>query len=133
MCLNIWYIVQFPGCEVALLNAYEVTIEQIRSVSDAEFVFSTSRLMPVPGQLPERFIRGNEYTVWVERYWAGLSLDSFDVRVMAGVALNELQFAIKAHLKSDVYPLKHRVSGMALLLSQFAKIKVGIGPGCGQT
>jgi len=80
--------------------AYQLTPEDVASVTDVECAFSTDRLLPSREDIPEDFWRGNDYTKLVSALFFGSELPSFEMELQEGVEPEALNRCVSAHLQS---------------------------------
>lgn len=103
--------------------AYTLTPDQIASVTDVEFVFSTQRLLPKWEDIPEEFKAGNEYTALVEAiFYNRLRPGMGEIELNPGVEPEALNRCIRAHLSSFGPKHEHKIAGVGYMLACASKL-----------
>lgn len=95
-----------------------ITLKDIKSITDAELAFSTTRFLPEMEDIPAEFLRGNKYTNLIECLFYGTDLPSGEMMFHFDIEPNELNKFIRAHLKSFEPKHEHKIAGVGFLLSQ---------------
>ena len=106
---------------------YTITAEDIRSITDVEAAFSTSRLLPSPEQIPKDFYEENSYTRLVEAIFYGLELPNGELELAEGLEPSELNKCVRAHLQSFEPKHEHKIAGVAYMISQVAVLTLNSG------
>lgn len=97
--------------------SYRLTPEQISSVTDVEFAFSTDRLLPEWDSIPVEFKAGNIYTGLAESLFFGTQMPIYGVVLNVGVDAEALNKCIRAHLKSFSSQHEHKIAGVGLMIA----------------
>ncbi len=104
---------------------YEVTSGDVKSITDLDLAFATTRLLPPYELVPAEFKKGNLYTETVSAIFYGTEFPNVKLHLNLDVTPEELRKCIMAHLKS--YELKHedKIAGVGYLLSKIATLVPG--------
>lgn len=98
--------------------AYELKVEDVNSISDAELAFSTERFLPKWDDIPDEFRNGNLYTKFVEKLFYGSSLPEYEIELKMDITPERLNKCIMAHLKSFSPKHEHKIAGVGFMLHQ---------------
>jgi hypothetical protein len=101
---------------------YTLTQKDFDSITDAEKAFGTMRLLAEEIDIPEEFLQGNDYTALTEALYHGGPVPNFSVRIKDGFRRESLSRAIRAHLKSFEPSHKHKIAGVAFMISMAAEV-----------
>jgi hypothetical protein len=96
--------------------AYEITLEQIASITDEEVEFGTVRLLPEVVDIPAEFRAGNQYTELVEALFYGREIPQVDINLKPGITSQALNRCLSAHLKSWKPKQQHKVAGLGYMI-----------------
>lgn len=102
--------------------SYEITAAQIKSVTDVELAFSTSRFLPKVEDIPESFFRGNIYTEIAKCLFHGKPLPAAEIELADGVDPDSLNKCVRAHLQSFEPNHEHKIAGVGFMISKLAVI-----------
>ncbi|RWT81247.1 hypothetical protein [Aeromonas caviae] len=102
---------------------YTLTPEQISSITAPEMAFSTSRLLPAWEDIPEVFKVGNIYTELASAIFYGRKLPDCVVELNDGVAPEQLNNCIRAHLQSFAVKHEHKIAGVGYMLACACTLK----------
>jgi hypothetical protein len=102
--------------------SYQLTIDQVNSITDAECAFATLRLLPAWEDIPEEFKRRNIYTALVEALMFGGNLPDCEIELMDGLSPEKLNRCTMAHLQSWGVKHEHKVAGVAYMISCVATL-----------
>ncbi len=97
--------------------AYTLTPEQVRSVTDVEQAFGTTRLLPDWDDIPTDFKEGNSYTALADAIFYGRPLPKGTLELVDGVSLADLNKCVRAHLQSFEPKHEHKMAGVGYLMS----------------
>lgn len=99
---------------------YELKAEDVNSISDAELVFSTARLLPKWDDIPDEFKKGNHYTKFIEKLFYGSDLPEYELELelRMDITPERLNKCIMAHLKSFSTKHEHKIAGVSFMLNQ---------------
>lgn len=100
--------------------AYNVSLEDMASISDVELAFSTERLLPAWEDIPVEFQRGNRYTELAEAMFCGRALPSCEIEMKDGFDPQALNRAVRAHLQSFGPKHEHKIAGVGYMIAQAA-------------
>lgn len=112
--------------------AYTLTPEQIASVSDPEFAFSTERLLPRWEDIPSDFKLGNIYTQLAEALFQGTPFPNCRMALVEGVTPEALNRCVRAHLASFGSKFEHKIAGVGYMISKGCTVfpsEVGVSNG----
>lgn len=96
---------------------YQLTPEQIGSITDPEWAFSTERLLPSWDDIPEEFKDGNLYTKVAEAIFHGEPIPDCGIEMKEGVEPEKLNRCIRAHLKSFGPKHEHKIAGVGYMIA----------------
>lgn len=102
---------------------YEVTADDVKSTTDVEMAFATTRLLPSYELVPKEFKKGNLYTKTVSAIFFGTELPKANLYLNLDVTPEELNKCITAHLKSFEPKHEHKIAGVGYLLSKIATLE----------
>lgn len=102
--------------------AYELTVEQVNSISDVEFAFATTRLLPSAEDIPAEFFSGNIYTKFCESLFFGHDLPCMEIELKGGLEGEKLNRCIRAHVQSYGPDQDHKIAGVGYMLSLVATL-----------
>lgn len=97
--------------------SYHLTPEQIDSITDPEWAFSTERLLPAWDDIPEAFKKGNVYTELASSIFRGTEMPACRVELFDGVGAKNLNRCIRAHLQSFGPKHEHKIAGVGFMIS----------------
>lgn len=97
--------------------AYQLTPEQIGSITAPEMAFSTERLLPAWDDIPEEFKKGNIYTQLVEAIFYQHEMPACTISLNEGVEPEMLNRCIRAHLQSFGPKHEHKIAGVGYMLA----------------
>jgi hypothetical protein len=97
--------------------AYQLTPEQICSITDVECAFSTDRLLPDWEDIPEDFKSGNAYTELATAIFYGTDLPKGEIDLNDGVEPSQLNRCIRAHLQSFGPKNEHKLAGVGYMIA----------------
>lgn len=97
--------------------AYTLTAEQIGSITDPEFAFSTVRLLPALEVIPEDFKAGNQYTKLASAIFYGNDMPASTIELNEGVTPEMLNRCIRAHLASFSPEHDHKIAGVGFMIA----------------
>lgn len=97
---------------------YQLTPEQINSITDVEFAYSTDRLLPALEDIPEdfRLPRGNIYTQLASAIFFGKEMPDCRIELKEGVEPEKLKRCIRAHLQSWAPKHEHKIAGVGYMI-----------------
>lgn len=100
---------------------YRITLSDLNSVTDAEYVFGTERLLPDWEAIPSDFKTGNLYTKLACALFYGDASPNFTMIFLDGFqdegtpqALNK---CVRAHLTSFGPKHEHKIAGVGYMMS----------------
>lgn len=102
--------------------AYQVTPEQIASITDVEMAFSTQRLLPAGEDIPDEFWRGNLYTQLAEALFYGQAMPECDIQLNEGIEPEQLNRCVHAHLGSWGPKHEHKIAGVGYMIACVATL-----------
>ncbi len=102
--------------------AYELTPEQIASITKPEMAFSTQRLLPAWEDIPEEFKSGNIYTNLASAIFYGTEMPECTVALNDGIEPKALNECIRAHLKSFGPQHEHKIAGVGYMIACACKL-----------
>ncbi len=102
--------------------AYQLTPEQIGSITDPEIAFSTHRLLPPWEDVPNEYWQGNIYTEVASAIFYGQELPHCSIELNDGVKAEELNRCIRAHLQSFWPKHEHKIAGVGYMISRACTI-----------
>lgn len=97
--------------------SYQLTPEQIGSITDLEAAFSTERLLPSWEDIPDEFKEGNIYTQLVEAIFYGWTMPECRIELHEGVEAEKLNRCIRAHIASWGPKHEHKIAGVGYMIS----------------
>lgn len=97
--------------------SYHLTPEQIDSITDPEWAFSTERLLPAWDDIPESFKKGNIYTKLASSIFYGTEMPECRIELFDGVGAKSLNRCIRAHLQSFGPKHEHKIAGVGFMIS----------------
>lgn len=98
--------------------AYQVTPEDMGSISDVEMAFSAARLLPPWDDIPREFREGNQYTKMAEAIMYGQPLPDGTMQLKEGFTPEMLNRAVRSHLQSYGSKLEHKIAGVGYMMSK---------------
>ena len=108
--------------------SYNITCEQISTISDLDLAFGTTKFLPnYRTDVPEEF-KGvsNIYCRLVESWFFGSESPKGNVSFNDGFqydgAVKDMQRVVRAHLKSREPKHEHKISGVGYMLSKIVTI-----------
>ena len=97
--------------------SYQLSPEQIDSITEPEVAFSTERLLPPWEAVPEDFRMGNVYTELATAIFYGTELPKCTIILNEGVEAEKLNKCIRAHLQSWGPKHEHKIAGVGLMIA----------------
>lgn len=97
--------------------AYELAIDQIHSITDPEFVFSTTRFLPEWDDIPDDFKSGNLYTQLATALCFNRPMPACTIELKAGVEKEKLNRCIRAHVQSYGPKHEHKIAGVGYMIA----------------
>jgi hypothetical protein len=108
--------------------AYQLTREQLASITDVELAFGEQRLLPDWSEVPQAFQKGNVYTNLAEAIFFGSKLPVGTIEFREGFqdakVGEDLQRCVRAHLKSWGPKHEHKIAGVGFMIAQVCEIRV---------
>lgn len=104
-------------------ETFTITKADIKSITDIEFAFSTTRFLPAEKQIPSEFFKGNIYTKFVENLFFGVELPSGTIEFKFDLKPEEVQRFIISHLKSFEPKHEIKIAGVGYLLHLLGDLK----------
>ncbi len=98
--------------------SYELSVEDVNSITKAEFAFSTERLLPNWNDIPDDFKAGNSYTQFVEKLFYGSPLPNCNIELKMNIEPESMKQCILAHLSSFAPKHEHKIAGVGFMLYQ---------------
>ncbi|WP_323946942.1 hypothetical protein [Aeromonas hydrophila] len=102
--------------------SYELSVEDVNSVSDAELAFSTVRFLPKWDDIPDGFKDGNRYTKFVEKLFYGSGLPEYEIEIKMDITPEALRKCILAHVNSFAPKHEHKIAGVGFMLYQMCSL-----------
>lgn len=102
--------------------AYEITLEQVDSITDVECAFATVRLLPEMDDIPAEFFAGNLYTALAQALFHGAPLPPCSVDLNEGVEPEKLNRCVRAHLMSFQPKHEHKIAGVGFMISKLCTL-----------
>lgn len=96
---------------------YQLSPEQIGSITEPEVAFSTERLLPPWDSVPDDFRKGNVYTELAAAIFYGTELPKCTITLNEGVEAEKLNNCIRAHLRSWGPKHEHKIAGVGLMIA----------------
>jgi hypothetical protein len=96
---------------------YKLTPEQISSITDLEWAFSTERLLPSWDDIPEDFKEGNLYTKLAEAIFHGGPMPECRIDLNDGIEPEKLNRCIRAHLGCRFPRHEHKIAGVGYMIA----------------
>ena len=97
--------------------AYQVTPEDMGSISDVEMAFSADRLLPPWEDIPREFREGNQYTLMAEAIMYDRPLPEGTIELKEGFNPEMLNRAVQSHLQSHGAAHEHKIAGVGYMMS----------------
>lgn len=97
--------------------AYQLTPEQIGSITAPELAFSTERLLPPWEDVPEDFRKGNIYTELASAIFYGTEMPNSTIALNEGFEAEKLNRCIRAHLQSWGPKHEHKIAGVGYMIA----------------
>jgi hypothetical protein len=105
--------------------SYEVTKEQIRSITVAEVVLGTTRLLPRRQEIPARFWRPNPYSAVAQTTQLEQDVAAGHVLLRQGFIEGDapaIKLCILAHMRAHGIDRGYQIAGIALMISRICEI-----------
>ncbi len=107
----------------------KITPEDVKSITDIEMAFGTTRFLPPMESIPKEFVSLNSKSPYVRvanALFAGVGLpEDMEIEIMDGISPQDLNRFIRAHLCSFEPKHEHKIAGVAYLMSQLGQITEG--------
>ncbi|MCF6783940.1 hypothetical protein [Stutzerimonas stutzeri] len=97
--------------------SYQLSPEQIGSITDPEAAFSTHRLLPSWEDIPDEFKEGNAYTQLAEAIFYGREMPECEIELNEGVEAEKLNRCIRAHIASWWPKHEHKIAGVGYMIA----------------
>ena len=105
---------------------WNITQKDIGSITNQEFIYGTSRLLPPVDEIPKSFWDGNVYTRIVEAMYIGDKPKHAQVDFLPGFVNDGTSLArvTMAHLRDMNSDYDHRIAGIGYMISQIVHVTV---------
>lgn len=104
------------------MSSYRISRADLDGISDPEIAFGTTRLLPAYEEVLDEFKRGNAYTELVRALFFGQPLPDLEITFREGFTdeqcPEQLNRAVRAHLRSFEPKHEHKIAGVAYLIGQ---------------
>lgn len=109
---------------------WELTQEQIASITNEEFIKGTSRLLPPIADIPKAFWGKNIYTSIVEAMYVGEKPPAGEVSFNPGFVNDGVSLArmSMSHLRDMNVDYDYRIAGVAYMISKVVHITAILNP-----
>lgn len=104
------------------MSDYEVTPENIASITDAELAFGTTRLLPSEADIPKEFWDGNIYTKLASAIFYNTPLPNGVVSFHDGFDKDAVVKAVRAHLASFGPEHNHKIAGVGYMMACVSEV-----------
>lgn len=105
---------------MAHLKPYIITQADIDSITKAEAVWGTTRLLPLENQIPKEFWKCNTYTEIADAMFVGDTPSIESIKVKPGFNeenIESFKQCFQAHLRSFQPQHEHKIAGLAYMIS----------------
>ena len=110
-----------------MTKQYVLTRDDLLSITDAEVVFGTMRLLPSVEQIPPEFFDGNIYTDIAQAMFFNTALPLAEIEFRKGFdnpdAVEPMLRCLTAHLKSWRPKHEHKIAGVGYMISLICNIQ----------
>lgn len=105
---------------------WDITQEQLASITDEECIRGTSRLLPPVDEIPKPFWDGNVYTRIVEAMYVGAKPDHAQIDFNPGFVHDgtSLARATLSHVRDMNADYDHRIAGIGYMISKVIHVTV---------
>lgn len=102
--------------------SYELTREQVCSITTVDVAFPTAKLLPKEDEIPKEFFNGNIYTEVAENYFYGLNPPKGVIVMKQDITTEEMIRCVDAHIKSFGPRHEHKIAGVGYMISKMCEI-----------
>jgi len=99
------------------------TPAEIRSITDVDLAFSSTKYLPDWEDIPSEFRGTNRYTRLVSALFAGDDLPPYEMALKDGYTPELVRRLVASHLRSFAPKHEHKIAGIAYMLSCICELK----------
>lgn len=105
-------------------QSFSITEQDIKSITDIDEVFSTTKFLPPIEQIPIEFIKGNNYTQFVKNLFHGTELSGGTITFKFDIEPEQAKRFIISHLSSFEPKHNHKIAGVGYLLFLMSDLEI---------
>lgn len=106
------------------IEPWFITQYDISGITNEEFIFGTSRLLPPIDEIPKTFWAGNVYTRIIEAMYVGEKPEHAQIDFLPGFVNDgtSLSRVTMAHLRDMTGDYDHRIAGIGYMISKIIHV-----------